>query len=506
MRLPNLNLNNSFFDELEGFYAPYQPAQCSSPELIYFNQKLANELGLSKLEAPNASEQKQLAAFFSGNHLDSSCQPIAQAYAGHQFGQYNPQLGDGRALILGEQITPAGERIDLCLKGSGRTPFSRGGDGLAALGPMLREVLIAEFMHAVGIPTTRSLAVVTTGDEVYRDRVAPGAVLTRTATSHIRIGTFEFFARRGLEPLKKLTDYSISRHFPEIDELEGAEKYLSFLNGVCDKQAHTVAKWMSVGFIHGVMNTDNMLISGETIDYGPCAFMEAYDPDAVFSSIDHQGRYAYKNQPAIAQWNLSRLAECLIPIMSDGTQRSTDSIVERAKEVLSKFQLEYQHQNLRLFSQKLGLNEAISLEEREQLIESWLTLLKSQEVDFTNAFRALGNSLDSSCESLTELFRDHSALEDWLNRWRKTLFKHEKNHDHIYSMINKNNPSIIPRNHRVEEAIQFSNHADTNFDLSQFQTLLDALGEPYMERPPNEVLTAPASAKFTAMYQTFCGT
>src|SRR5207253_2675665 len=306
--------DNSFARELQGFYFPQRPAVVRAPRLLFLNDSLAAELGLD-LSALDAGAK---AALFVGNKLPDGAEPLAQAYAGHQFGGFSPQLGDGRALVLGEVIDRQGRRRDIAFKGSGRTPFARGGDGKAAVGPMLREVLIGEAMHALGIPTTRALAVAATGEQVYREQVLPGAVLTRVAASHIRVGTFEFFASRGdVERVRKLVEYTIARHDPAL--VTAAQPFLGLLQNVAERQAALIAQWMNVGFIHGVMNTDNMAISGETIDYGPCAFMEAYDPDAVFSSIDQQGRYAYGNQPLIARWNLARLAEALLPlVVADG--------------------------------------------------------------------------------------------------------------------------------------------------------------------------------------------
>ena len=497
---------HSFADQLEGFYAQSSPALSKEPKLIYLNKTLTDELCLELGD-------DALLGLLSGNQLPKNTNSIAQAYAGHQFGQFNPQLGDGRALILGELEDKNGTLHDLCLKGSGRTPFSRGGDGKAALGPMLREVLIAEAMHALDIPTTRSLAVLTTGEDVYRQSIEPGAILARTAASHIRIGTFQFFAARGLnDKVKQLADYTIARHYPELSEItDPQEKYLDLLKLVCERQAKTIAKWMSVGFVHGVMNTDNMLISGETIDYGPCAFMDAYNPDTVFSSIDHAGRYAYKNQPSIAQWNLARFAECLIPIMSSETQQDTDSLIALVKHELTNFESFYQAEYLKIFSRKLGLDENINSEARKQLVDDWLQLLESQQADFTNAFRILSDAIDVTPTSLSNLFKESNALEEWLGRWRAQLKRSENNTRSIVDTMNNNNPWIIPRNHFVEEALQAAIDPKGSIDLSLFRELLDALENPFEQPnfkkyPYKEALTQPASASFNNGFMTFCGT
>ncbi len=489
--------DNSYANRLEGFYASSKPAQCPAPQLLYFNPALAAQLGLDTSTADN----NELAQVFSGNRLPKNAQPIAQAYAGHQFGQFNPQLGDGRALIIGEALDTDNNRFDLCLKGSGQTPFSRGGDGKAALGPMLREVLIAEAMHALGIPTTRSLAVVGTGEAVYRDPPQPGAILTRTAASHIRIGTFQFFAAREQhDNVQKLADYSIARHDAAL--VDDPQKYLRFLRAVIARQASLIAQWMGVGFIHGVMNTDNMTIAGETIDYGPCAFMESYDPKTVFSSIDHQGRYAYGNQPAITQWNLARLAETLLPLIDD----DKDKAVELATEALNGFAGAYQDQLRSIMRAKLGLqNDDTRLNnDDDRLVTDWLDLLEQNQIDFTLAFRALCDAAEDNNERFISLFDDDKPYALWLERWRARC----KNETSVLASSRADamrcvNPWIIPRNDKVEEALQAA--SDMN-ELALFEQLLEALQNPFQEQAAHERLALPASGAFTESYRTFCGT
>lgn len=490
--LYSLDLQHSYAEQLPGFYSSNEPEVCSNPEIIYFNEPLAEQLNIRL-------DRASLTKLLSGNQLPDTAQPIAQAYAGHQFGQFNPQLGDGRALILGELIDADGYRHDLCLKGSGRTQFSRGGDGKAALGPMLREVLIAEAMNALTIPTTRSLAVVTTGDYVFRDGPLAGAILARTASSHIRIGTFQFFAARGMDKeVKQLADYSIERHYPELQAIDTpAEKYLALLKKVCERQAKTIAQWMSIGFIHGVMNTDNMLISGETIDYGPCAYMDAYDPNAVFSSIDHGGRYAYKNQPAIAQWNLARFAECLIPLTGEDTKIA----VEQAKEILGYFEKAYQKELLNHYSKKLGLCN--SNKSAPDLIQSWLSMLETQQIDFTNAFRGLASAAEGNPTKLDKLFDDFEELDHWLQRWRSALHNENKTELDIAEQLKQTNPWIIPRNHLVEAALE---EAQEEKDFEKFELLLSMLENPFEAQIGFDAFTEPASASFNQSFKTFCGT
>ena len=403
--------DNSFARELEGFYVPWRPAVAPAPRLLYLNDALAEELGLdiASLDGPAK------AAIFAGNALPDGAVPLAQAYAGHQFGGFSPQLGDGRALLLGEVVDREGRRRDIAFKGSGRTPFARGGDGKAAIGPMLREVLIGEAMHALGIPTTRALAVAATGEPVQRERTLPGAVLTRVASSHIRVGTFEFHSSRGdVDRVRKLAAYTIARHDPALRS--SPQPFLALLRAVAERQSALMAQWMNVGFIHGVMNTDNMTISGETIDYGPCAFMEAYDPAAVFSSIDRQGRYAFGNQPDIACWNLARLAEALLPLLSD----DQDAAVAMATEVIVAFPAMYRQHLLRGQRMKLGLSRGAPDDDRADaaLADDWLALLHAGHADFTLAWRRLADAAAGDEAPLRALFVDAHAPDDWLARWR----------------------------------------------------------------------------------------
>ncbi len=496
--------DNSFARELQGFYVARQPATAPAPRLLFLNAALVEELGLDLSSLDDAAK----AALFAGNALPEGAEPLAQAYAGHQFGGFSPQLGDGRALLIGEVIDRAGRRRDIAFKGSGRTPFARGGDGKAAVGPMLREVLVSEGMHALGIPTTRALAVAATGDEVYRERVLPGAVLTRVAASHIRVGTFELYASRGeVERVRRLAEYTIARHDPAL--ATAPQPFLGLLRNVVARQAALIAQWMNVGFIHGVMNTDNMTLSGETIDYGPCAFMEAYNPAAVFSSIDLYGRYAFGNQPDIASWNLARLAETLLPLLSD----DTDEAVAMATEVIAAFPAQYRSELLRGQRRKLGLRRADADDDDTDtvLAENWLTLLNANQVDFTRGWRRLADVAAGDEAPLRALFADANALDAWLARWRARCASesvgtsHEREHegsDRAKAMRSVN-PIIIPRNHRVEEALAAaSDHAD----LEPFRRLLEALRRPYDDAPELAPYAEPAPSAVTASYQTFCGT
>ena len=496
--------DNSFARELQEFYVPQQPAVVREPRLLFLNDSLAAELGLD-LDALDAGAR---AAMFAGNMLADGAEPLAQAYAGHQFGGFVPQLGDGRALILGEVIDRKGRRRDIAFKGSGRTPFARGGDGKAAVGPMLREVLIGEAMHALGIPTTRALAVAATGEQVYREHVLPGAVLTRVAASHIRVGTFQFYAARGdVESVRKLAEYTIARHDPGL--VTAPQPFLALLQNVSERQAALVAQWMNVGFIHGVMNTDNMTISGETIDYGPCAFMEAYDPATVFSSIDHHGRYAFGNQPNIACWNLARLAETLLPLLSDDPEQA----VAMATEVIVAFPAQYRRHLLRGQRAKLGLRRGEPDDDSSDtaLVEDWLTLLHAERVDFTLGWRRLANAAAGDEAPLRALFADPRAPDAWLARWRARCASESDSARHSSAIaglerakaMHSVNPIVIARNHRVEEALAA---ASDQGDLAPFQRLLDALRQPYDEAHELAPYTEPAPAAVTACYRTFCGT
>jgi uncharacterized protein YdiU (UPF0061 family) len=491
--------DNSYARELEGLYLPWQPARVPEPRLLYLNHDLAEEL---RLDA-QALQGEDGAALFAGNRLPEGAMPLAQAYAGHQFGNFSPQLGDGRALLLGEVIDRHGQRRDIAFKGSGRTPFSRGGDGKAAVGPMLREVLLGEAMHALRIPTTRALAVAATGEPVQRDRNLPGAVLTRVAASHLRVGTFQMFAARGeLDKLQALADYSIARHDPALAGTP--EPALGLLRAVAERQAALLAQWMNVGFIHGVMNTDNMTISGETIDYGPCAFMEAYDPGAVFSSIDHQGRYAYANQPRIARWNLARLAEALLPLMTDaddaaGVQRA----VAQCTEVIDAFPARYEAALRRGQRIKLGLQRDDDEAADAALADDWLALLQAQRADFTLAWRRLAEAAAGDEVPLRALFADADAPTAWLLGWRARLAAEARPAEAIVDQLRAANPWVIPRNHRVEQALSA---ASDEGDLGPFEQLLAALRQPFDELPQHAAYAEPAPAEVTACYRTFCGT
>jgi uncharacterized protein YdiU (UPF0061 family) len=496
--------DNSFARELPGFYVPQQPAAVRAPRLLFLNDSLAEELGLNLTSLDDAAR----AGIFAGNLLPDGAEPLAQAYAGHQFGGFSPQLGDGRALLLGEVIDRQGRHRDIAFKGSGRTPFARGGDGKAAVGPMLREVLVGEAMHALGIPTTRALAVAATGEQVYRERVLPGAVLTRVAASHIRVGTFEFHASRGdVERVRKLAEYTIARHDPAL--VSTPQPFLALLRNVAERQAALVAQWMNVGFIHGVMNTDNMTLSGETIDYGPCAFMEAYDPAAVFSSIDHRGRYAYVNQPDIACWNLARLAETLVPLLSEDPEEA----VAMATEVIVAFPAKYRRHLLQGQRSKLGLGRGQPDDDSADaaLAEDWLTLLHAERVDFTRGWRRLADAAGGDEAPLRALFADAHAPDAWLARWRArcAIEGVSARHDAAIGGLERAkamrsvNPHVIARNHRVEEALAA---ASDQGDLAPFQRLLAALRRPYDDGADLAPYAEPAPAAVTACYRTFCGT
>ncbi len=490
--------DNTYARELPGFYVAWKPAPAPAPRLLYLNHGLADELGLdaAALQGPAG------AALFAGNTLPDGAEPIAQAYAGHQFGGFSPQLGDGRALLLGELLDRQGRRRDIAFKGSGRTPFSRGGDGKAAVGPMLREVLIGEAMHALGIPTTRALAVAATGEAVRRETPLPGAVLTRVAASHLRVGTFQFFAARGeRERLAQLADYAIARHDPAL--AGDPERPLALLRAVAARQAALIAQWMNVGFIHGVMNTDNMTISGETIDYGPCAFMEAYDPAAVFSSIDHGGRYAYGNQPLIARWNLARLAETLLPLMADGDDEAqVQRAVAQVTEVIDAFPALHAAALLQGQRAKLGLDAGADDDAVRALADDWLTLLHAQAVDFTLGWRRLADAAAGDAAPLRALFAEPAALDAWLVRWQARAGDPADAAERAARM-RRVNPWVIPRNHRVEEALAAASDDD---DLGPFERLLDALSRPYDETTTPAAYAEPAPAAVTACYRTFCGT
>ncbi|AWI55515.1 YdiU family protein (plasmid) [Aquabacterium olei] len=494
--------DNTYARDLEGLYALWQPEAVPSPSLLYLNAPMAMELGLD----PQVLESPEGVAILAGNAVPGGAQPLAQAYAGHQFGHFSRQLGDGRALLLGELIDQAGRRRDVAFKGSGRTPFSRGGDGKAAVGPMLREALLGEAMRALGIPTTQALAVVATGEPVRRERPLPGAVLTRIAASHLRVGTFEFVSSRGDgQTLQRLADYAIARHDPDL--IDGPDRYLTLLQRVAARQAELIARWMNVGFIHGVMNTDNMTISGETIDYGPCAFMEAYDPEAVFSSIDEGGRYAYGNQPAIARWNLARLAESLLPlIVADPSEAAVQAGVAQATEVIDSFPALYEAALWRGQRAKLGLTTqgADTDAADAALLQDWYHLLQQHTVDFTLAWRRLADAAEGQTEPLRRLFAEPQAVDAWLARWQQRCAQEGGVAGTVRAAAMRQvNPWVIARNHRVEEALTA---ATEQGDLDPFDRLMDALQRPFDETPENTAYGEPAPAAVTACYRTFCGT
>lgn len=492
--------DNSFARELECLYVPWQAAQTPTPRLLKFNLALAEEIGLDGTALNGALG----ADIFSGNRLPDGAAPLAQAYAGHQFGGYSPRLGDGRALLLGEVIGRNGQRRDIAFKGSGRTPFSRNGDGKAALGPVLREYLIGEAMHALGLPTTRALAAVTTGESIWRQEGAlPGAVLTRVAASHIRVGTFQFVAaQHDPAALRQLADYVIRRHYPDR-ETDG-NPYLAMFRAVIERQAALVAGWMTVGFIHGVMNTDNMTLSGETIDYGPCAFMDRFDPDTVFSSIDENGRYAYGNQPMMANWNLARLAETLLPLFADDTERA----ISLATEVLNTFPQRYQTHWLNRMRAKLGLRG--NQPEDMALANDFLTAMDGQDVDYTQAFRHLGEVASSSTTethdqalaALRARYADSAALNAWLPRWQQRI-QDERSAAERAAAMHAVNPLYIPRNHKVEEALDA---ASEHGDMQPFEQLLKVIQQPFSEQADAQDYREPAPVAAAASYQTFCGT
>ncbi len=485
--------DNSYARLPAHFFARVEPTPVRSPRLVKVNAPLARDLGLD----PQALSSAEGVEILAGLRVPEGAEPIAMAYAGHQFGQFVPQLGDGRAILLGEVIDRAGRRLDIQLKGSGPTPFSRRGDGRAALGPVLREYLVSEAMAALGIPTTRALAAVTTGEMVARDTFLPGAVLTRVAASHVRVGTFQFFAARGdVEGLRRLADYVIARHDPDL--ADAPDRYRRLLDAVVARQAALVAQWMNVGFIHGVMNTDNMAVSGETIDYGPCAFMDAYDPDTVFSSIDHGGRYAYANQPVIAQWNLARLAECLLTIIAP----TPEEALPMARESIAAFGDRFEEAHLAGLRRKLGLREARDGD--AALARDLLERMAAGTADFTLAFRNLCDAAaDPTADgAVRDLFIDPTSYDSWAVNWRARLDEEGGDAQGRRNAMRQVNPAIIPRNHRVEAAIEA---AVQRGDLGPFEALHAALSAPFDDAAGPEDFTSPPPPD-QRVYRTFCGT
>ena len=498
---PIFTFDDSFVRDLNGMYEPWRAAVAPTPELLVLNETLAADLGLDASLLATADG----IAVLVGNEVTPGSSPVAQGYAGHQFGGYSPRLGDGRALLLGEIHDGHGNLLDVHLKGSGRTPYARGGDGKAAIGPMLREYLISEAMHALGVPTTRSLAVMATGDKVARDIMLPGAVLVRVAASHLRVGSFQYAAAHHDPTLiRRLADYSIARHYPEAGHAENP--YLALLASVVTAQAQLISQWMQLGFIHGVMNTDNMTISGETIDYGPCAFMDAYDPATVFSSIDHGGRYAYGNQPAIAQWNLARLAETLLPLIDS----DTDAAIAAATSVLQDFTEQFGTYWSAGVRAKLGL---ISVEVEVEvevgevevgdgaLIDDLFAVMVAGALDYTSALRWLSAFLRADTKPAPSGFVPSEALKTWAARWRLRVTSQPGDPVDIAAAMDRLNPLYIPRNHRVEEALS----AATDGDMGPFRRLLDVVSDPFTQRPGLDAYAAPAD-RSTAPYRTFCGT
>lgn len=479
------------------FFLRVPPTTVADPKLVIFNRPLAEQLGLDP-----AAIEPRAAALFSGNEVADDSIPIAMAYAGHQFGHFVPQLGDGRAILLGELKDRDGVLRDVQLKGSGRTPFSRSGDGRATLGPMLREYIISEAMHALGIPTTRSLAVVTTGEPVFREQPLPGAVLTRVAASHIRVGTFEYFAARGdNDAIRELLNYVIARHYPEARDAEAPA--LAVIKAVSERQAKLIADWMAVGFIHGVMNTDNMAISGETIDYGPCAFMDNYDPKTVFSSIDRNGRYAYVNQAGIAQWNLARFAETLLPLIDADEDRAVTLASEAVHAFIGRFDVHF----LQRMRNKIGL--ASEEEGDTELIKRLFATMQAGEADFTLTFRRLADVAEHSKreDELRELFTEAANIEPWLQDWDARLERDSKTAaaktaSERAANMRRVNPEFIPRNHRVQAALDT---AVESGDLEPFRRLLAILQRPYDSQPQAAEYTLPPPPSERA-FQTFCGT
>lgn len=485
--------DNSYGRLPDRFHVRLPPTPVRAPRLIRLNVPLAEELGI----APASIDAEAAAAVFSGNRVPEGADPIAMAYAGHQFGHFVPQLGDGRAILLGEVVDREGRRRDVQLKGAGRTPFSRGGDGRAALGPVLREYLVSEAMHALGIPTTRTLAAVTTGEQVYREDVLPGAVLTRVAASHIRVGTFEYFAVRGdVDAVRQLADHVIERHYPDLRQSE--RPYLALLEAVVKRQAALVARWLQVGFIHGVMNTDNTSVSGETIDYGPCAFMDAYDPATVFSSIDRGGRYAFANQPPIAQWNLARLAETLLSLIDPEPERA----LEPARAAIDAFPGHFERHWMAGMRRKLGL--ATGEAGDRALVDGLLDAMHAGTADFTLTFRRLCDAAAApeALAGVRSLFSAPGTFDAWAATWRDRLERDPQSPGERADAMRRVNPAFIPRNHRVERALAAAVERD---DFAPFEELLQVLSTPYEDQPGRAEYAEPPQPGERVL-QTFCGT
>jgi uncharacterized protein YdiU (UPF0061 family) len=483
--------DNSYNNLPQEFFERINPVPVQDPQLIIFNDNLAKTLGIDE-----SKTRKQLAELFSGNVIPKGSSPIALAYAGHQFGQFVSQLGDGRAVLLGEISTPEQKHYDIQLKGSGQTKFSRQGDGRAPLGPVIREYIVSEAMHALGIPSTRSLAAVTTGEKVYRETALPGGILTRIAESHIRVGTFEYFASQNkIENLKTLAEYTIKRHFPLLKDSRNS--YLSLLELVCDRQIELIAKWMGIGFIHGVMNTDNTSIVGETIDYGPCAFMDSYNPSTVFSSIDAHGRYAFGNQPSIAHWNMACFANCLAPLID----QDSDKAEEQAQEVINQFPNKMKVALMTVMCKKIGLKSTNS--NSQETLQKLLSIMLDNESDYTLTFRYLSEIIKGKGNTLfKKQFLEHKQISNWLKEWTDLIKDQSLSKKEIALSMESSNPVFIPRNHLVERAIEA---AVENNDFSEMKTLLAILNRPYEEQSSYSDFMKPPKPH-EVVHQTFCGT
>ncbi len=489
--MPRIPFDNSYARLPDGFFARLAPTPVKAPRLVRLNEGLAAQLGLDAAELASPEG----VAVLAGNAVADGSEPLAQAYAGHQFGQFVPQLGDGRAILLGETLDRDGVRRDIQLKGSGPTPYSRRGDGRAGLGPVLREYIVSEAMAALGVPTTRSLAAVTTGEWIFRDAAVPGAVLTRVAASHIRVGTFQFFAaRRDTAALRALAEHVIARHYPEA--AEAAQPYRALLEAVIARQAALVARWLLIGFIHGVMNTDNMSVAGETIDYGPCAFMDAYDPGTVFSSIDHAGRYAYANQPSIAHWNLTRLAETLLPLLAD----EEAAAIASAKEALAGFAPQFMAAYRGGLLRKLGL--AQPQDGDAELAQDLLDAMGASGADFTLTFRRLADAAAEGDGAVRALFADPAAFDAWAARWRQRLAQEARDPAEVQAAMRAVNPAYIPRNHIVEAALTAAVERE---NFAPFEQLLAVLADPFTERPGLGRYATPPLPDERVLH-TFCGT
>ena len=498
-----ISFNNHYIKLGKDFFVETLPEPVKNPEMIQFNHGLAEELGLAETSLNAAHNLSDSTAIFAGNLIPDGAEPLAMAYAGHQFGHFNPQLGDGRAILLGEIDALDGTHVEIQLKGSGPTYFSRDGDGRAALGPVLREYLLSEAMAKLGVPTTRALAAVTTGEEVARQQLLPGGIITRVATSFVRVGTFQFFAaRENAEAIKKLADFVIERNYPTAKSEGNA--YVALLQSIVERQAGLIAKWMQIGFIHGVMNTDNMSIAGETIDYGPCAFMDYFDHDQVYSSIDRHGRYAYSNQPSIGLWNLTRLAETFIPLLAD----DTDDAVEIARDILKSYFEAYEQSWLAGMQEKLGLSTQLAND--KALIEDLFNIMAVNKADFTLTFYYLSqisvdSTIDNSAEQekmLQDLFADADQMKQWLVKWRARSAEESLDDDARQIRMQAVNPVYIPRNHLIEAAIRAAEDLD---DFSLFHDLHEVLQAPYERQAGRDVYMLPPEPH-EVVEQTFCGT